>query len=155
MSASSLRTTFIVFSAVMGVSMASIFLVFTGASIARTFFIAATMFLSVSLWGYTTKRDLTSFGTFLIMGLIGLMIASIVNIFLASSALAFAVSVVGVLIFAGLTAYDTQRLKEMYVYGDFDTETASKVSIFGGLSLYLNFINMFQLLLSLFGTRQE
>jgi hypothetical protein len=89
------------------------------------------------------------------MGLVGLMIASIVNIFLASSALAFAVSVVGVLVFAGLTAYDTQRLKEMFIYGDFDTETASKVSIFGALSLYLNFINMFQMLLSLFGQRQE
>jgi hypothetical protein len=155
MSAATARTTFFVFAAVMGLSLASIFAVFTGQSITQVFFITAASFGALSLWGYTTKRSLSGMGSFLIMGLIGLMIASIVNIFLASSALAFAVSVVGVLIFAGLTAYDTQRLKEMYVYGDFDTETASKVSIFGALSLYLNFINMFQLLLSLFGTRQE
>ncbi len=155
MSPSTAMTTFLVFASVMGLSLASIFAIYTGQSIVQVFFITAAAFGSLSLWGYTTKRSLSGMGSFLIMGLFGLIIASIVNIFLASSALAFAVSVLGVLIFAGLTAYDTQRLKEMYVYGDFDTETASKVSIFGALSLYLNFINMFQLLLSLFGQRQE
>jgi hypothetical protein len=155
MSAASARTTFLTFSAVMGLSLASIFAIYTGQSITQVFFITAAAFGGLSLWGYTTKRSLSGMGSFLIMGLIGLMIASIVNIFLASSALAFAVSVIGVLVFAGLTAYDTQRLKEMFIYGDFDTETASKVSIFGALSLYLNFINMFQMLLSLFGQRQE
>ncbi len=155
MSAASARTTFLAFSAVMGLSLASIFAIYTGQSITQVFFITAAAFGGLSLWGYTTKRSLSGMGSFLIMGLIGLMIASIVNIFLASSALAFAVSVVGVLVFAGLTAYDTQRLKEMFIYGDFGTETASKVSIFGALSLYLNFINMFQMLLSLFGQRQE
>jgi len=155
MSAATARTTFFAFAAVMGASLSTLLIRYTGASVVQVFFITAASFGALSLWGYTTKRSLSGMGSFLIMGLIGLMIASIVNIFLASSALAFAVSVVGVLVFAGLTAYDTQRLKEMFIYGDFDTETASKVSIFGALSLYLNFINMFQMLLSLFGQRQE
>jgi FtsH-binding integral membrane protein len=147
---------FIAFSAVMGISMGSIFLVFTKSSIVQVFFITAAAFGGLSLWGYTTKRSLSGMGSFLVMGLIGLIIASIVNIFLASSALAFAVSVVGVLIFAGLTAYDTQRLKEMYMYEvGGNSEAAAKASVVGALSLYLNFINMFQLLLSLFGQRQE
>ena len=113
------------------------------------FFITAASFGALSLYGYTTKRSLSGMGSFLMMGLIGLIIASLVNIFLASSALQFAISVIGVLIFAGLTAYDTQKLKEMYVYGNFDDEAAAKVSIFGALTLYLDFINMFQFLLAL------
>jgi uncharacterized protein len=155
MSAATARTVFLLFSAVMGLSLSSIFVVFTGQSITQVFFITAAAFGALSLWGYTTKRSLSGMGSFLIMGLFGLIIASLVNLFLASSALAFAVSVIGVLVFAGLTAWDTQRLKEMYIYGNMDGETASKASIFGALSLYLNFINMFQMLLSLFGNRNE
>ncbi len=116
---------------------------------------AAASFGALSLYGYTTRRSLSGFGSFLVMGLIGLMLASIVNIFVASSMLQFGISVVGVLIFAGLTAYDTQKLKEMYLYGNFDTEAAAKVSIFGALTLYLDFINMFQFLLALVGNRNE
>ena len=156
MSSSTARTTFLVFAAVMGLSLASIFAVFTGQSIVQVFFITAAAFGGLSLWGYTTKRSLSGMGSFLVMGLIGLIIASIVNIFLASSVMAFAISVLGVLIFAGLTAWDTQRRKEMYLYEiGGNGEAAAKASIFGALSLYLNFINMFQFLLSLFGTRQE
>ncbi|PZU86564.1 MAG: hypothetical protein DI527_19755 [Chelatococcus sp.] len=155
MSASSARGMFFAFAAVMGVSMASIFLVFTSESIARVFFITAASFAGLSLFGYTTKKSLSGIGSFLIMGLIGLVIASLVNIFLASSALGFAISVIGVLVFAGLTAWDTQRLKEMYLYSDLDPESAAKLSVNGALSLYLNFVNMFQMLLSLFGNRQE
>ncbi len=155
MSSSSARTMFFVFAAVMGISLSSIFVVFTGESIARVFFITAAAFGGLSLFGYTTKKSLSGIGSFLIMGLIGLVIASLVNIFLASSALGFAISVIGVLVFAGLTAWDTQRLKEMYLYSDLDGESAAKLSVNGALSLYLNFINMFQMLLSLFGSRQE
>ena len=154
MSASSLRTTFFVFSAVMGLSLASIFLVFTGASIARTFFIAASMFLTVSLWGYTTKRDLTKAGTFLMMGLIGMIIASLVNLFLGSSVLQLVVSLVGVIVFTGLTAYDTQRAKSDY-FAYAGTSHASKVAVMSALSLYLDFVNLFQLLLSFFGQRED
>ena len=136
--------------AVMGLSLASVFLVFTGASIARTFFITATMFGATSLYGYTTKRDLSKFGSFLIMGLIGIIIASLVNIFLGSSLLQFAISIIGVLVFTGLTAYDTQIIKEQYAEG-FGHEANSKMAVFGALSLYLNFVNIFQLLLSLTG----
>ena len=155
MTAATARMVFLLFAAVMGLSLSSIFVVFTGQSITQVFFITAAAFGALSLWGYTTKRSLSAMGSFLIMGLFGLIIASLVNLFLQSGALAFAVSVIGVLVFAGLTAWDTQRLKEMYVYGNMDGETASKASIFGALSLYLNFINMFQMLLSLFGTRNE
>jgi FtsH-binding integral membrane protein len=140
--------------AVMGLSLASVFLVFTGASIARTFFIAAAMFGATSLYGYTTKRDLTQFGSFLIMGLIGVIIASIVNIFLGSSLLQFAVSVIGVIVFLGLTAYDTQSIKEQYAENA-GAEANQKLAVMGALSLYLNFINIFQLLLSLTGQREE
>jgi FtsH-binding integral membrane protein len=140
---------------VMGLSLSSIFVVFTGQSITQVFFITAASFGALSLYGYTTSRSLSGMGSFLIMGLFGLIIASVVNLFLGSGPLAFAISVIGVLIFAGLTAWDTQRLKEMYVYGNMDGEAASKASIFGALSLYLNFINMFQMLLSLFGNRNE
>ena len=155
MTSATARMVFLLFAAVMGLSMSSIFVVFTGQSITQVFFITAAAFGALSLYGYTTKRSLSAMGSFLIMGLFGLIIASLVNLFLQSSALAFAVSVIGVLVFAGLTAWDTQRLKEMYIYGNMDGETAVKASIFGALSLYLNFINMFQMLLSLFGTRNE
>lgn len=153
-SASGAQTLFWAFCAVMGLSLASIFLVFTGTSIARTFFITAAMFGATSLYGYTTKRDLSQFGSFLIMGLIGVVIASLVNLFIGSSLLQFAVSVIGVLVFVGLTAWDTQSIKEQYSE-NFAHEAQQKLAIFGAFSLYLNFINMFQLLLSLTGQRQE
>lgn len=153
MSASSAQTMFWAFCAVMGLSMASIFLVFTGTSIARTFFIAATMFGATSLYGYTTKRDLSQFGSFLIMGLIGVVIASVVNIFLGSTMLQFIVSVVGILVFVGLTAWDTQSIKEQYA-DNFDAESQQKLAVFGAFSLYLNFVNIFQLLLNLTGERE-
>jgi hypothetical protein len=155
MSAATARTTFLAFAAAMGVSLSTLLIRYTGASVVQVFFITAASFGALSLYGYTAKRSLSGIGSFLVMGLIGLMLASLVNIFLASSALQFAISVVGVLIFAGLTAYDTQKLKEMYLYGNFDTEAAAKVSIFGALTLYLDFINMFQFLLALVGNRNE
>jgi len=153
MSVGALQGTFWAFCAVMGVSMASIFLVFTGASVARVFFITAAMFAGMSLYGYTTKADLSKMGAFLMMGLIGIVIASLVNIFVGSSALQFAISVIGVLVFTGLTAYDTQRIKEEYAehYGH---ETNTKMAIMGALSLYLNFINLFQMLMQLMGQRE-
>jgi FtsH-binding integral membrane protein len=154
MSASSLRTTFIAFSAVMGISMASIFLVFTGASIARTFFIAASMFLTMSLWGYSTKRDLTRIGTFLMMGVVGIVIASLVNLFLGSSVVQFVVSLVGVVIFTGLTAYDTQKAKSDY-FAFAGTSHAGKLAVMSALTLYLDLVNMFQLLLGLLGQREN
>ena len=147
------RTAFYAFSAVMGVSLASIFLVFTGASIAQTFFIAASMFLAMSLWGYTTGRDLTKMGSFLFMGLIGILIAGLVNIFLGSPALHFVISLLGVAIFTGLTAWDTQRIKSEYAYYG-QTEAAEKMQVMGALSLYLNFVNLFQMLLTFFGERE-
>jgi FtsH-binding integral membrane protein len=153
MSASSAQTMFWAFCVVMGLSLASIFLVFTGVSIARTFFIAATMFGATSLYGYTTKADLSRFGSFLIMGLIGVVIASIVNIFLGSSALQFAISVIGILVFVGLTAWDTQTIKEQYS-SSLDGESTQKLAVFGAFSLYLNFVNIFQLLLNLTGERE-
>ena len=154
MSAATAQITFWAFCAVMGLSLSSVFLVFTGTSIARTFFITATMFGAMSLYGYTTKRDLSKFGSFLMMGLIGVVIASIVNIFLGSSALQFAISVIGVVVFVGLTAWDTQNIKEQYAE-NFDQESQQKLAVFGALSLYLNFVNLFQLLLSLTGQREE
>lgn len=154
MSAASLRTAFVAFSTVMGVSLASIFLVFTGTSIARTFFIAATMFLAISLWGYTTKQDLSKWTTFLMMGLIGVVIASIVNVFLGSTALQLVVSVVGVFVFTALTAWDVQRAKSDYLaYAG--TEHAEKLAVWSALSLYLNLVNIFQLMLTFFGQREE
>jgi FtsH-binding integral membrane protein len=152
-SASTAQMLFWAFCAVMGVSMASIFLVFTGASIARTFFIAATMFGAMSLYGYTTKRDLSKFGSFLIMGLIGVVIAGLVNIFMQSSALQFAISVIGILVFVGLTAWDTQQIKEEYSE-NVGHEAAQKMAVFGAFTLYLNFINIFTLLLNLTGERE-
>jgi FtsH-binding integral membrane protein len=143
------------FAALMGVSLSSIFLVFTHTSIVRVFFITAATFGALSLYGYTTKRDLTGMGSFLFMGLIGIVIASLVNLFLASSLLQFVVSVVGVLVFAGLTAWDTQRLKNDYIYGYAAAggDVAERAAITGALSLYLNFINLFTLLLQLLGQR--
>ncbi|MER9139920.1 Bax inhibitor-1/YccA family protein [Mesorhizobium sp. M0047] len=153
MSAASAQAMFWAFCGVMGLSLASVFLVFTGTSIARTFFIAATMFGATSLYGYTTRRDLTQFSSFLIMGLIGVVIASIVNIFLGSTALQFAISVIGIAVFIGLTAWDTQTIKEQYAE-NFDGESRQKLAVFGALSLYLNFINIFQLLLNFTGERE-
>jgi FtsH-binding integral membrane protein len=153
MSAFAAQAAYWAFAAVMGVSMASVFLVFTGTSIAQTFFIAAAMFTAMSLYGYTTKADLSRFGSFLMMGLIGVLIASLVNLFLGSSALQFAISVIGVLVFVGLTAWDTQNIKVQYA-DNLGYETQSKLAVFGALSLYLNFVNIFQLLLNLTGERE-
>jgi uncharacterized protein len=143
------------FSALMGISLSSIFLVYTHTSIVRVFFITAATFGAISLYGYTTKRDISGMGSFLFMGLIGIIIASLVNLFLASSMLQFIVSVVGVLVFAGLTAWDTQRLKNDYIYGYAAQggDIAERAAISGALSLYLNFINLFTLLLQLLGQR--
>ena len=153
MSVSSAQTTFWIFSAIMGLSLASIFIQFTGSSIARVFFITSGTFAGMSLYGYTTKKDLTKLGGFLIMGLIGIIIASIVNIFVGSSAMQFAISVIGVLIFIGLTAYDTQKIKNMYLAGDSES-IGSKKALMGALRLYLDFINLFILLMHLFGQRR-
>jgi len=148
------QAVFWVYAAVMGVSMAAILLKFTGASVARVFFITAATFAAMSLYGYTTKADLSKFGSFLFMGLIGIVIASIVNIFVASSALQFAISVIGVLVFVGLTAYDTQRIKEMYYELD-DSEMMGKKALMGALSLYLDFVNLFMMLIQLLGVRRD
>lgn len=153
MTTSGARMAFWAFSAVMGVSLASIFLVFTGGSIAQAFFSAAVMFLAMSLWGYTTQRDLTKMGSFLIMGLIGIIVASLINIFIGSSAMAMVISILGVVIFTGLTAWDTQRIKSDY-FAYAGHEMAAKMQVMGALSLYLNFVNLFQMLLSLTGERE-
>jgi len=153
MSASKARNMFYVYGALMGISLASILFVYTGASVARAFFITAGAFAGLSLYGYTTKRSLSGFGSFLVIGVFGLIIASIVNIFLGSTQLEFVISVAGVLIFAGLTAWDTQRIKSMYMAGD-SADVAAKKSIFGALTLYLDFINMFLFILRLFGNRE-
>ena len=154
MRVSTVQTVFFAYAAVMGISMSSIFLVYTGTSIARVFFITAGMFGAMSLYGYTTKRDLSGFGSFLMMGLIGVILASVVNIFLASSALGFALSIAGTLIFVGLTAYDTQSIKQMYWMVAGDGEAAAKSSVMGALRLYLDFINMFYYMLHFFGDRK-
>jgi len=153
MSAKTAQIAFWGFAALMGLSLSSIFFMYTGASLARVFFITAASFGALSLWGYTTKRDLTGMGTFLFMGLVGVVIASLVNLFVHSSALYFIVSVVGVLVFAGLTAYDTQKIKEGY-YVAGAGEGRAKMAIMGALSLYLDFINLFLMLLRLFGDRR-
>ncbi|KAA3501120.1 MULTISPECIES: Bax inhibitor-1/YccA family protein [Rhizobium/Agrobacterium group] len=154
MSVSAAQTTFWVYAALMGVSLSSIFMVYTGQSVVQTFFVTAASFGALSLYGYTTKKDLSGMGSFLIMGLFGLIIASIVNIFLASSALQFAISAIGVLIFAGLTAYDTQKIKEMYFDGD-EVAVAGRKAIMGALTLYLDFINLFMFLLQFMGNRDK
>jgi len=148
-----LQLLFWAFAGLMGLSMSTLFLVYTGTSIAQTFFATAAAYLGLSLYGYTTKRDLSGFGTFLIMGVVGILVALLVNMFLQSTAMALAISVIGVLLFAGLTAYDTQRIKSMYAYVQ-GTEMAGKTVIMGALTLYLDFINMFQFLLSFMGKRR-
>ena len=153
MNISTAQITFWIFSAIMGLSLASLFIEFTHSSIARVFFITSGTFAAMSLYGYTTKRDLTKLGGFLFMGLIGIIIASVVNIFIGSSALQFAISVIGVLVFVGLTAYDTQSIKNMYYAGDSE-DVGSKKALMGALRLYLDFINLFILLLQLFGQRR-
>jgi uncharacterized protein len=152
MSVSTAQTTFWAYAALLGVSLSSIFLVYTGASVTQTFFITAATFGAMSLYGYTTKKDISSWGSFLFMGLIGILIASVVNLFMASSALSFAISVIGVLVFTGLTAYDTQKIKESYYEGD-DSDTAGRKAIIGALELYLDFVNLFLMLLRLLGNR--
>ncbi len=147
------QSTFWIFATLMGLSLASIFIVYTGASIARVFFICSATFAAMSLYGYTTKRDLTAMGGFLIMGLFGIIIASIVNIFMQSPAMYFAISIIGVIIFVGLTAYDTQKIKNMYYAADSETISGKK-AIMGALTLYLDFINLFIMLLRLFGQRR-
>ena len=151
MKESTVQVLFWAFAAVMGLSLSSIFIQYTGESIARVFFISAGAFGALSLYGYTTKKDLTGWGSFLFIGLIGILIASIVNIFVASSALQFGISVIGVLVFAGLTAYDTQRIKAMYFDG---SGQEGKKAIMGALTLYLDFINLFIMLIQLFGQRR-
>jgi hypothetical protein len=153
MSLGTAQTSFWIFAALMGASISSIFLVYAGVSIARMFFITAAAFGALSLWGYTTSKDLSGWGSFLFMGLIGIIIAMLVNLFIGSTALQFAVSVIGVLVFAGLTAYDTQQIKEMYYAGD-DGTVAGRKAVMGALRLYLDFINLFMMLLSLFGDRR-
>ncbi len=155
MSAATAQLVFYAFAAVMGVSLSSIFLIYTSNSIAQVFLITSIAFAGLSLYGYTTKKDLSGWGTFLMMGLIGLIVAMVVNIFLQSSAMMFAISAIGVLIFAGLTAYDTQKIKTTYLQmaHSGDTEWLGKAAIMGALSLYLDFINMFVMLLHLFGNR--
>jgi FtsH-binding integral membrane protein len=142
------------YAAIMGLSLAGILLVYTGTSIARVFFVSAATFAAMSLYGYSTKRDLSRFGSFLMMGVIGIILASLVNIFLASSALQFAISVIGVLLFTGLTAYDTQRIKEVYYSGAGGRDLA-KTALMGALTLYLDFINLFVMLLQLTGQRRD
>lgn len=154
MSLGAAQATFWGFAALMGLSLSYIFLVYTGASIAQVFFITAATFLAMSLYGYTTKADLAKFGSFLIMGLIGIIIAMVVNIFFHSAAVQFAISVIGVIIFTGLTAWDTQRIKEVYWEGD-STAVAGKKAIQGALALYLDFLNLFLMLLQLMGNRRS
>jgi FtsH-binding integral membrane protein len=154
MSAASARNMFLGFAAVMGLSLSTLLIVFTGTSVARAFFVTAAAFGGLSLYGYSTRRDLSAFGSFLVMGVIGLVIASLVNMFVQSSAMQFGLSVLSVLIFSGLTAWDTQAIKEMYYASD-DHETATKKSINGALMLYLDFVNIFQSLLSLTGSRNN
>jgi FtsH-binding integral membrane protein len=153
MSAATLQMLFWGFAGLMGLSMSTIFLVYTGTSIAQTFFAVAAAFMGLSLWGYTTKKDLSGMGTFLIMGVVGLLVAMVINMFLQSSAMMLAISAIGVLLFAGLTAYDTQRIKSLYfqIQG---SEMLGKAAIMGALSLYLDFINMFQFLLAFMGDRR-
>ena len=155
-SAAALQVGFFVFAALIGVSLSSIFLVYTSFSITQTFLITAIAFAGLSLYGYTTKRDLSGFGTFLVMGVIGLLVAMVVNIFLGSPAVAFAISVIGVLLFAGLTAWDTQNIKATYVAhaAQGDQEWLEKSAIAGALNLYLDFLNMFQFLLMFLGNRE-
>jgi FtsH-binding integral membrane protein len=153
-SAEQAKTYLWIYAALMGLSMSTIFIAYTTASVARVFFITAATFGAMSLYGYTTKKDLSGMGSFLIMGLIGLIIASLVNIFLKSSALDFALSAIGVLIFIGLTAYDTQKMKQAYYYSP-NSETTQKLAVMGALNLYMDFINLFLMMLRFFGDRRD
>lgn len=153
MSVTGAQIAFWLFAAAMGLSLSSIFLVYTGQSITQVFFVTAAAFGGLSLYGYTTQRDLSGWGSFLIMGVFGIIITALVNLFVQSSALQFAISVIGVLVFAGLTAYDTQRIKDGYHEIKGDMTATSKAAIMGALNLYLDFINMFLMLLQLFGRR--
>jgi len=152
LSTNAARAIFFVYAALMGASLSFIFLVYTGGSIATTFFATAAAFASLSLWGYTTKKDLSGWGSFLLMGVVGIVVASLFNMFMRSDALSLAISAVGVLIFAGLTAYDTQKIKSLYFELQ-GTQFLGKAAIMGALQLYLDFINMFLFLLRLFGNR--
>jgi uncharacterized protein len=154
LSAGAVQGLYWAFTATMGVSISTIFLVYTGTSVLRIFFITAAMFGAMSLWGYTTKRDLTGMGTFLFMGVIGLIIASVVNIFIGSTVLQMAVSAITVLVFTGLTAYDTQRIKSEFYEGS-PADVLTKQAVFGAVALYVNFLNIFMALLSLFGQKNE
>jgi FtsH-binding integral membrane protein len=154
MSVPAAQTSFWIYAALVGASISVVLLVFTGASIARVFFISAATFASLSVWAYTTKRDLSGWGSFLFMGMIGIIIAALVNIFLQSSAMQFAISCVGVLVFAGFTAYDTQRIKDDYYAAAGDATMVAKASIFGALSLYIDFVGLFMNLLTLLGDRE-
>jgi uncharacterized protein len=154
MSSSTLKMVFFAFAATMGLSLSSIILMYTGESVVRVFFITAATFGSLSLYGYTTKKSLSGMGTFLMMGLFGIIIASVVNMFMQSSAMQFIISIVGVLIFAGLTAYDTQKIKDMYFQVSHSGEMAAKTAIMGATTLYLDFVNLFLMLLRLFGDRR-
>lgn len=154
-SAESAKNYLWIFAGLMGVSISTIFISYTGTSIARVFFISATTFGVTALYGYTTKKDLTSMGSFMIMGLIGLLIASLFNIFLQSSALQFATSILGMIIFIGLTAYDSQRIKQMYYHASGNAAVSSKMAVVGALSLYMDFINLFMTMLSFFGDRKN
>jgi hypothetical protein len=154
MSASTAKAIFWVYAVLMGLSLSTVLLVYTGASVAQTFFAAAAAFASLSLWGYTTKKDLSGFGTFLIMGLFGLIIAMLINMFMQSSALDLAISAIGVLLFAGLTAYDTQKIKSMYFVVQGTGEAVAKSAVMGALTLYLDFINLFLFLLRFMGDRR-
>ncbi|AIL64594.1 Inner membrane protein YbhL [Rickettsiales bacterium Ac37b] len=155
MSVQTVQTLFWTYAALIGLSLSSIFMVYTGESIARVFFITAGVFGAMSIYGYSTKKDLTQFGSFLIMGLIGILIASLINIFLKSTGLQFAVSILSILIFVGLTAYDTQRIKSMYYQFGINNEVSTKVAVMGALALYMDFINIFIQLLQFFGNRRD
>ena len=154
MSLATAQLSFWAYAALVGLSLSGIFIIYTGESIARVFFISAATFGATSLYGYTTRTDLSRFGSFLFMGLIGIIIAGLVNMFMASTALQFAISVVGVLLFTGLTAYDTQRIKDVYTAGE-DNVVTSKKAIMGALALYLDFLNLFLMLMQLFGNRRS
>lgn len=154
MTPSTAKTLFWVYAGLMGLSLSSVLMVYTGASVARTFFITAASFGGLSLWGYTTKRDLTGFGSFLFMGLIGLVLASVINLIFPSGMMTFIISVVGVLLFAGLTAYDTQKIKEQYWAGDM-SDAMDRKAVMGALTLYLDFINLFMYLLRFIGDRRD
>lgn len=154
MSVSAAQISFWLYSALVGISLSTIFLVYTATSITQTFFITAAAFGALSLYGYTTKRDLTAMGAFMIMGVFGLIIASLANLFFQSSAMQFAISVIGVLVFAGLTAFDTQKIKNMYDHVAHDETMMGRTAIMGALSLYLDFLNMFMFLLQFLGNRE-